>query len=63
MNHTDGQTERNITRKQFHSLIQKAAQPVKKPTESDAGQSQTSAEDRSDGCNGTHTHSDKTGDI
>jgi len=52
-----------ITHGQFHSLIKKAAQPIEKPTESDAGQSQTSAEGHSDGCNETHTHSDKTGDI
>lgn len=57
------ETKRKISHDQFHSLVKKAAQPVNKPTVSDAVQSQTSAEYRSDGCNETRTHSDKIGDI
>jgi len=55
--------ERKVTRDQFHALIKKASQPIKESTVSDSGHSQTSAVDRSDGCNETRTHSDKTGDI
>jgi hypothetical protein len=53
----------NISRDQFHALIKKAAQPVQKSTVSDSEHSQTSAEGHSGGCNETHTHSDKIGDI
>ena len=46
----------DITRDQFHALVRKAAQPIKKSSESDVALAETSESRHSDDCNGTNTH-------
>ncbi len=46
----------SITRDQFHALVRKAAQPIKKTSESDLALDETSESHRSDDYSETNTH-------
>ncbi len=46
----------DITRDQFHALVRKAAQPIKKASEPDLASTETSESRRSDDYSGKNTH-------
>ena len=49
-------TKTSITRDQFHTLVRKAAQPIKKPSESDVASTETSEPHPSDDYSEKNTH-------
>jgi hypothetical protein len=46
----------SITREQFHALVRKSAQPIKKASESDLASDETSESRLSDDYSGKNTH-------